>query len=142
MSRSNNDRCPPATSPWSIVTVHPQNSWIGPTPVRNGVPCDGSPPQVFIYVQIPFPAVRTSDRAATDETGDGVDGGHGLPIVLSVDELAGFLKVNRKTVYDAIKRGEVPGVRKLGDTYRISRDAVLRWLAEGRGRVSRSRRRR
>jgi excisionase family DNA binding protein len=63
-----------------------------------------------------------------------------LPEVLTVDELAALLRVDRKTVYAQIARGEIPGVRRLGKTIRISRDAVLRWLAEGQGRVSRSRR--
>ena len=61
-----------------------------------------------------------------------------LPAVLSVDELADVLRIERKTVYAAISRGEIPGVRRIGRTIRISRDAVLSWLAEGQGRVPRS----
>jgi excisionase family DNA binding protein len=60
--------------------------------------------------------------------------------VLTVDELAALLRVNRKTVYDALGRGEIPGARRIGATYRILRDAVLEWLASGQDRVSRSRR--
>ena len=63
-----------------------------------------------------------------------------LPSVLTVDELATLLRINRKTVYSAIRAGEIPGVRRLGGTIRIHRDAVLAWLARGQGRVSRSRR--
>ncbi|TKC90017.1 helix-turn-helix domain-containing protein [Polyangium fumosum] len=62
-----------------------------------------------------------------------------LPAVLTADELAALLRVDRKTVYNLITRGDIPGVRRLGKTIRISRDAVLRWLSEGQGRVSRSR---
>lgn len=62
------------------------------------------------------------------------------PAVLTVDELAALLRVNRKTVYDALGRGEIPGARRIGATYRILRDAVLEWLASGQDRVSRSRR--
>ena len=61
-----------------------------------------------------------------------------LPAVMTVDELAALLRVERKTVYSAIARGEIPGVRRIGRTLRASRDAVLAWLREGR--VSRSRR--
>lgn len=61
------------------------------------------------------------------------------PLTLTVDELANLLRMDRKTVYAAIQRGEIPGVRRIGRALRISRDAVLRWLAEGQGRVSRSR---
>ena len=61
------------------------------------------------------------------------------PAVLTVDELAALLRVNRKTVYDALARNEIPGARRIGASYRILRDAVLEWLASGQGRVSRSR---
>jgi excisionase family DNA binding protein len=59
---------------------------------------------------------------------------------LTAEELATLLRVNRKTVYEALARGEIPGVRRIGGTYRILRDAVLRWFASGQGSVSRSRR--
>jgi excisionase family DNA binding protein len=45
-------------------------------------------------------------------------------------ELADLLRVNRKTVYDAAKRGLIPGVRKVGrNTIRFHRDTVIEWLA-------------
>jgi excisionase family DNA binding protein len=64
------------------------------------------------------------------------------PSVLTVDELAALLRVNRKTVYDALSRAEIPGARRVGGRYRIHRDAVLEWLASGQDRVPRSRRNR
>ena len=48
---------------------------------------------------------------------------------MTVDELADYLRLDRKAVYDAIRRGEIPGVRRIGKVYRISRHAVTRWLA-------------
>lgn len=60
--------------------------------------------------------------------------------VLTVDELAALLRLNRKTVYDALSRGEIPGARRVGSTYRILRAAVIDWLASGQGRVSHSKR--
>ena len=62
--------------------------------------------------------------------------------VLTVDELAALLRVNRKTVYDALSRGEIPGARRVGTTYRILRAAVIDWLSSGQGRVSHSKRQR
>ncbi len=59
--------------------------------------------------------------------------------VLNVDELATLLRVNRKTVYDALSRGQIPGAIRIGGRYRILRNAVLDWLADGQGRASRSR---
>ncbi len=63
-----------------------------------------------------------------------------LPVVLTVDELGKLLRVDRKSVYAAIQRGEIPGVRRCGRSLRIHRDTVLRWLADGQGRAPRSRR--
>ena len=54
-----------------------------------------------------------------------------LPFSLTVDEAAGMMRVNRKTLYDLIAAGEVPGVRHYGRAIRIHRDTLLRWLADG-----------
>lgn len=51
-----------------------------------------------------------------------------LPSILTVDELAVLLRVNRKTAYDAIAEGRIPGARRVGRAIRVSRDAVLEWL--------------
>ena len=60
--------------------------------------------------------------------------------VLTVDEVAELLRVNRKTVYAAIKLGEIPGARRIGGAIRLHRTTVLTWSAAGQGRVSRGRR--
>lgn len=61
-----------------------------------------------------------------------------LPEVLTADEVATLLRVNRKTVYAAFKAGEIPGGRRIGGTIRFHRSAVLNWLALGQVHVSRS----
>ena len=48
--------------------------------------------------------------------------------VLTVDEAARLLRVNRKTLYDAVREGRVPGVIRLGRSIRIGRTALLGWL--------------
>ena len=58
-----------------------------------------------------------------------------LPCILTVQELAAFLRVNRKTIYEALARRELPA-RRLGRTIRICREAVLKWL-QGQDRVLR-----
>jgi excisionase family DNA binding protein len=78
-------------------------------------------------------AARAEQTAATQ-----VLVGATAPAIITPEELAALLRLDRKTVYSAIARGEIPGVRRFGRTLRISRDAVLAWLREGR--VSRSRR--
>lgn len=62
-----------------------------------------------------------------------------IPEILTVDELALLLRVDRKSAYAAIKRGEIPGVRKIGKTIRVSRATVVSWLADGQS-APRSRR--
>ena len=49
--------------------------------------------------------------------------------VLTVEEVAALLRVNRKTVYDLFNKGELPGGRRVGRCIRFSRDAVVMWLA-------------
>ena len=58
-----------------------------------------------------------------------------LPEILTVDEVAKLLRVNPKTVYAAIRRGDIPGARRIGATIRVSRDVVLRWI-DGQADVS------
>ena len=62
--------------------------------------------------------------------------------VLTVDELAALLRVERKTVYAAVARGEIPGVRRIGRSIRACRRIMLECLSEGQGRAPRSRRKR
>ncbi len=58
-----------------------------------------------------------------------------LPLVMTVDEVASLLRVNRKTIYDMVARKQLPGVIYVGRKLRISRRAVLQWL-QGQGCVS------
>lgn len=51
--------------------------------------------------------------------------------VFTVNELATYLRLDRKAVYDAIHRGDIPGVRRIGKVYRISHIAVVAWLQDG-----------
>jgi excisionase family DNA binding protein len=44
-----------------------------------------------------------------------VNGNH-LPSVLTVEEVADLMRIDRKTAYAAIADGDVPGVRRLGVT--------------------------
>jgi excisionase family DNA binding protein len=49
--------------------------------------------------------------------------------VMSADEVAAFLRVDRKTVYDYAGRGEIP-FRRLGRRLLFSRSALVSWLTE------------
>jgi excisionase family DNA binding protein len=102
------------------------------------------PSAVDSSARLPASAIGTSkepeevtvDAPASSPVLDAVD----EPTVLTVDELARLLRVDRKTIYELVRRGELPGVRRLGRSVRIHRATVLAWLSEGQGRVSRSRR--
>lgn len=54
-----------------------------------------------------------------------------LPAVLTADEVATLVRVDRKVIYSMVRRGKLPGSRRLGRCLRFSRDAILRWLAHG-----------
>jgi excisionase family DNA binding protein len=60
-----------------------------------------------------------------------------VPPVLTVEEAALLLRVNKKTVYEAVARGQLPGVRRIGKSIRLYRDSLLAWLAAGRAGRSR-----
>ena len=60
---------------------------------------------------------------------------------LTVKEVARRLGVNRKTLYNEIRRGVVPGVCALGRALRVHWPTVLEWWRQGQGPVSRSGRR-
>jgi excisionase family DNA binding protein len=68
-------------------------------------------------------------------------GANSLPPVLTVEEVADLMRIDRKTAYAAIAAGGVPGARRLGRCIRVSRDVLLRWLAEGQGGPQKGRRR-
>lgn len=47
--------------------------------------------------------------------------------ILTVDELAEYLKVDPQTVYRRFRRGEIPGVR-IGKAIRFKREVIDNWL--------------
>ena len=63
---------------------------------------------------------------------------YGLEPVLTVDEAARFLRVNSKTLREAIRAGDVPA-RRVGRRVLILRDVLLEWF-KSNGSVPPSRR--
>ena len=53
------------------------------------------------------------------------------PQVVTVDELAKLLRVDRKSIYAAIHCGRMPGAQRFGRTWRVSLPAVMKWMAKG-----------
>lgn len=58
--------------------------------------------------------------------------------ILTLEETCALLRVSRPTLFELIKRGDIP-CRKVGRAWRFRREVVLDWL-QGNVRVSRSRR--
>ena len=48
--------------------------------------------------------------------------------ILTLDEVAAFLKAGKKTVYRLAQQGQIPGF-KLGGTWRFRRTELDRWIA-------------
>jgi excisionase family DNA binding protein len=55
------------------------------------------------------------------------------PEVITTDEAARLLRVNRKTLLAAIRRGEIPGTRRVGRALRIHRATLVQWSSTGQG---------
>ena len=50
--------------------------------------------------------------------------------VLTIDDLAVYLKLSKSTLYKLAQEGKVPG-QKVGRHWRFSRNAIDVWLAHG-----------
>lgn len=59
--------------------------------------------------------------------------------VLTLDEVAGLLKVSSDAVRSRAEQGELPA-RRFGDDWRFSKLAVFAWLADGDAPATRRRR--
>ncbi|WP_029046414.1 helix-turn-helix domain-containing protein [Cupriavidus sp. amp6] len=49
--------------------------------------------------------------------------------ILTLDEVAAYLKTGKRTVYRLVQRGEIPAF-KLGGTWRFRRSELDLWIAE------------
>ena len=47
--------------------------------------------------------------------------------IMTIDEVAAYIRVSERTVYDWAQKGELPG-GKLGTTWRFKRDEIERWV--------------
>ncbi|MFP2962531.1 helix-turn-helix domain-containing protein [Myxococcus sp. 1LA] len=59
----------------------------------------------------------------------------GVPDFLTVEEAAALLRVNRKTLYESIRLGQLAGVVRIGKAVRIHRAALVE-CPTGKGRDS------
>jgi len=50
--------------------------------------------------------------------------------ILTIDELAEYLKIPKSTLYKLAQDGRIPG-QKVGRHWRFRRDVIDRWLEQG-----------
>jgi excisionase family DNA binding protein len=49
--------------------------------------------------------------------------------VMSIGELAAYLKISRSTLYKLVQEGRLPG-QKIGKRWRFHKDAIDEWLKQ------------
>ena len=76
----------------------------------------------------PVPAVSPASYADAPNPTNRVDSASVEHECMTASELASWLRVNRKTVYEYAARNVIPG-RRLGRRLVFSRPAVAAWLA-------------
>ena len=47
--------------------------------------------------------------------------------IMTIDELAAYLKISKSTLYKLVQAGKLPG-QKIGKRWRFHRDAIDGWL--------------
>lgn len=59
-----------------------------------------------------------------------------MPDVVTVEEARYILRIGRNSMYEAVRRGEIPGVIRLGRRLLIPRAALERLLKSGTSAVT------
>jgi excisionase family DNA binding protein len=54
-----------------------------------------------------------------------------MPDFITVKEASELLRVTDRTLYDLCRQGKVPGAAKVGGQWRLDRERLLAWLAQG-----------
>ena len=65
-------------------------------------------------------------RADRNERGKRID--NGLSFLMTVAEVADFIRTSRNAVYAMVGRGQLPGVIRIGRNLRFRRDTLLEWI--------------
>jgi excisionase family DNA binding protein len=47
--------------------------------------------------------------------------------LMTIDEVAGYLRVKKRTVYDWVKKGKIPAIKTVG-LWRFRKDRIDQWL--------------
>ena len=52
--------------------------------------------------------------------------------ILTIEEAASFLQIGRRSLYNLVKEGKVPG-KKILNKWRFERESLKAWVREGDG---------
>lgn len=52
--------------------------------------------------------------------------------LMTIEEVAEYLQVKKRTVYDWLKKGKIPAIKTVGQ-WRFKRDQIDTWLQEQHG---------
>ena len=47
--------------------------------------------------------------------------------LMTIDEVAGYLRVKKRTVYDWVKKGKIPAIKTVG-LWRFRKERIDQWL--------------
>ena len=70
-----------------------------------------------------------TEERVTYDAGHHADQVEPLPQVMTVDQVAAYLQLSKRTVYNMAAAGEMPAA-KVGDQWRFFRPELDRWLTE------------
>lgn len=54
-----------------------------------------------------------------------------MPDFITIKEACELLRLTDRTLYDLCRQGKLPGAAKVGGQWRLDREKLLAWLAEG-----------
>jgi PTS system nitrogen regulatory IIA component len=54
--------------------------------------------------------------------------------LLTVDEIAEYLRVKKRTIYDWLKKGKIPAIKTVGQ-WRFKKDQIDFWLNKENGKL-------
>lgn len=59
-----------------------------------------------------------------------------FPELVSIRDAARLLKVSHTKLYEMAARGELPGLLRVGKTYRVNVDALRAWIERNSGQAA------
>ncbi len=52
--------------------------------------------------------------------------------LMTIEEVADYLRVKKRTVYDWLKKGKIPAIKTVGQ-WRFKKEKIDEWLEKGQG---------